>query len=53
MQKRAKERARSEKQQEKAQRKLARKQDKLNRTDDDASFEIGEPQDALFADDES
>lgn len=52
-QKRAKERARLEKQQEKAQRKAARKQDKQNRPEDGSpSFEIGEPQDALFSNEE-
>ena len=51
-QKRAKERARFEKQQAKAQKKLERKQGKQNRTDDAPAFEIGEPQDALFAEDE-
>ena len=52
-QKRAKERARFEKQQAKAQRRLERKQNKSNQTADSPVFEIGEPQDALFADDEN
>jgi hypothetical protein len=49
-QKRAKERARLEKQQAKAQRRLERKQNKSDR--DGPAFEIGEPQNALFSDDE-
>lgn len=51
LQKRARERARAEKQQAKAQRRDERKQNKSNRSEGPA-FEIGEPQDALFADDE-
>ena len=51
-QKRAKERARFEKQQAKEQRRLQRKQDKSNRSDEGPAFEIGEPQDALFTDDD-
>lgn len=50
-QKRAKERARLEKQQAKAQRKLERKQNKSDRPEEGPAFEIGEPQDSLFADD--
>lgn len=52
-QKRAKERARFEKQQAKTQRRLERKQNKSDRAGDGPAFEIGEPQDALFADDEN
>ncbi len=52
-QKRAKERARFDKQQAKAQRRLERKQDKSNRTAEGPAFEIGEPQHALFSDDEN
>ena len=51
-QKRAKERARLEKQQAKAQRRLQREQERSTRPDGEPAFEIGEPQDALFADDE-
>ncbi len=51
-QKRAKERARFEKQQAKAQRRLERKQEKANRPSDGPAFEIGEPQEPMFADDE-
>jgi hypothetical protein len=51
-QKRAKERARAEKAHAKAQRRAERKQDKTNRPGDGPAFEIGEPQDALFIDDE-
>jgi hypothetical protein len=51
--KRAKERARQEKQQAKTQRRLERKQEKSDRPAGAADFEIGEPQDALFADDDN